>query len=97
VLAGITARSSAWLPLPSTEPRVLVRYAGPAAIAVVGFSVTVALAVVGLAVVVATRWRRLVDVVRSPRAVRVGQVVAGALVLVSLPYALMSLADIAGR
>jgi len=97
VLAGITARSSAWLPLPSTEPRVLVRYAGPAAIAVVGFSVTVALAVVGLAVVVATRWRRLVDVVRSPRAVRVGQVVAGALVLVALPYALMSLADIAGR
>jgi hypothetical protein len=29
--------------------------------------------------------------------VRVGQVVAGALVLVALPFALMSLADIAGR
>ena len=97
VLAAFTARLSAWLPLPSTERRVMVRYAGPAAIAVVAFSVTAALVVVCLAVVAATRWRWLVDAVRSPRAVLVGRVVAVVLVVAALPHALTSAADIASR
>ena len=93
-LAGWMARLSTWLPLPSTEARVLVRYAAPAALAVVGFSVTAALLVLGLAVVLATRWGALVDVVRSPRAVQVGRVALIALVVLALPGALASMADI---
>ena len=95
-LAGWMARLSDWLPVPSTEPRVLVRYAAPAALAVVGFSVTAALVVLGLVVVLATRWGTLVDAVRSHRALVVGRVALIALVVLALPRALVSMADIVG-
>jgi hypothetical protein len=98
VLAAVTARLSAWLPLIRFEPRVLLRYVPAALLAgLLVFPVTIALAVVGAVVVVATRWRRLVDAVRSPRAVLVGRVLAIALVVVSLPAALASVAGIATR
>lgn len=96
-LTGITARLSAWLPLPSTERRTLVRYIGPAVVALVAYPLTIVLAVVGAVVVAATRWRGLLAAVRSPGAVLVGRVVAVGVVLVALPQALSSIADIAGR
>jgi hypothetical protein len=96
-VTGVVARLSAWLPLPSTEPRVLVRYALPAAVALIGFSVTAALALVGLAVVLLTRWRPLVAAVRSPRAVVVGRVLSVAVIAAALPNALSSVVDIASR
>jgi hypothetical protein len=55
VVAGVLARSSDWLPLPSTEPRVLVRYLPAALVAIPLFPVTVMMAAVG--VVVAARAR----------------------------------------
>jgi hypothetical protein len=98
VLAAVTARVSAWLPLPANKPRVLLRYIPPALVAGLLFiPVTAALVVVGAVVVVATRWRGLVDAVRSPRAVLVGRVLAIGLVVVSLPSAVTSVADIATR
>lgn len=97
VLTGFTARLSTWLPLPSTEGRTLVRYIGPAVVALVACPVTVMLAVVGAIVVAATRGRGFVAAVRSPAAVLVGRVAAAGLVLVALPHALSSIADIAGR
>jgi hypothetical protein len=96
-LAGWTARLSTWLPLPSTERRVLVRYSLPVALAVVGYPVTAALVVLGLVVVLATRWGPLVDAVRSHRALRVGRVALVALLVLALPGALASMADIIGR
>ena len=96
-LTGITARLSAWLPLPSTDRRTLVRYIGPAVVALLAYPLTIVLAVVGAVVVAATRWRALLATVRSPRAVLVGRVVAVSVVLVALPQALTSIADIAGR
>jgi len=95
-LAGWMARLSTWLPLLSREPRVLVRYALPAVLAVAGFSVTAALLVLGLVVVLATRWDALVDAVRSHRALLVGRVALVALVVLALPGALASMADIVG-
>jgi hypothetical protein len=96
-LAGWTARLSTWLPLPSTERRVLVRYSLPVALAVVGYPVTAALVVLVLVVVLATRWGPLVDAVRSHRALRVGRVALVALLVLALPGALASMADIIGR
>jgi hypothetical protein len=96
-VAAVTTRLSAWLPLLSTDRRVLVRYAVPAAVAVVGFSVTAALVVVGAAVVLVTRWHRLVDAMRSRRTVLVGRVVLCGLLLVALPNALTTVVDIASR
>jgi hypothetical protein len=96
-LAACMARLSAWLPLPSTDRSALLRYVPVAVVALVGFTVTVVLVVVGVAVVLATRWRPLVGWVRSPMVVRLGQVVLIALVLVSLPASLQSLADIVDR
>ena len=87
-LAVFTARLSGWLPLLSTAPRVLVRYAWPAVVAIAGTVVTAALAATGVAVVAATRWDRLLCLVRSPRAVLIGRVVLGAAVLAALPGAL---------
>ena len=75
----------------------MVRYLPVAAIAVVGFSVTIALVLLGVLVVVATRWTRLVDAVRSPTAITVGRVALVALVVVSLPGAIQSIVDIIGR
>ena len=96
-LVGWMARLSEWLPLLSTERRVLARYALPAALAVAGVSVTVALVVLGLVVVLATRWGGLVDAVRSRQALLVGRVALVALLVLALPGALASVADIAGR
>ncbi len=98
VLAAVTARLSAWLPLPASEPRVLLRYVPAALVAGLLFiPVTAVLVVLGAVVVVATRWRGLVDAVRSPRAVLVGRVLAIGLLVVSLPTAVASVADIATR
>ena len=94
VLAGFMARLSTWLPLPSTARATLVRYLPVAAVAAFGFSVTFALVLLGVLVVVATRWTRLLDVVRSPMAVRVGRVALLVLVAVSLPGAVTSIANI---
>ena len=94
VLAGFMARLSAWLPPPSLARRTLVRYLPVAAVAVFGFSVTLALVLLGILVVVATRWTVLLDAVRSPMFVRIGRVALLALVVVSLPGAIVSIANI---
>jgi hypothetical protein len=96
-LAGWMARLSEWLPLPSLEPRLLVRYAVPAALALVVFPVLAPLVVLGIVVVLLTRWGALVDAVRSHRALLVGRVALLALVVLALPAALASIADIVGR
>lgn len=96
-LQGLSARLSTWLPQPSTERRVLLRYAFPAALAVVAFSITALLVIVCLVVVLLTRWRPVVNAVRSPRWVIGGQVLVAGLVLVSLPNTLSDLVDIASR
>src|SRR5262245_15204906 len=95
-LAGWMARLSTWLPLMSRDWRVLARYALPAVLAVAGFSVTVALVVLGLVVVLATRWDALVDAVRSHRALHVGRVALVVLLVLALPGALASMADLVG-
>jgi hypothetical protein len=98
VLAAATARLSAWLPLPANEPRVLLRYIPAALVAGLLFvPVTLVLAAVGVVVVLATRWRGLVAAVRSPRAVAVGRALLIVLVVVSLPTAVASMADIVTR
>jgi len=79
------------------SPRVLVRYALPAAVALIGFSVTAALVLVGLAVVLVTRWRPLVDAVRSPRAVVVGRALSVGVIAAGLPNALSAVVDIASQ
>lgn len=94
VLAGFMARLSAWLPLPSMARATLVRYLPVAAVAAFGFSVTLALVLLGVLVVVATRWTRLLDAVRSSTAIRVGRIALLALVAVSLPGAIVSIANI---
>ena len=48
----------------------------------------------GILVVVATRWTVLLDAVRSPMFVRIGRVALLALVVVSLPGAIVSIANI---
>ncbi|HEY7069815.1 MAG TPA: hypothetical protein VH479_06880 [Acidimicrobiales bacterium] len=97
VLAGWMARLSEWLPLPSAEPRVLVRYAVPAVPALVVFPVLAPLLVLGVVVVLVTRWGALVDAVRSHRALLVGRVALVALVVLALPGALAAMSDIVGR
>jgi hypothetical protein len=47
--------------------------------------------------VLATRWRPVVDAVRSPRWVVAGRVLLVAVVLVSLPSIVLNMSDIAGR
>jgi len=96
-LAGWMARLSTWLPLLSREWRVLARYALPAVLAVVAYPVTAVLVVLGLVLVLATRWDALVDAVRSHRARLVGRVALVALLVLALPGALASMADIVGR
>ena len=85
VLAAVSGRLSAWLPLVSAEPQVLLRYAVPAAVAVLAFPLVPVLVVVGLGVAAATRWRWPVNAVRSPRAVLVGRVLAVGLIVVAFP------------
>jgi hypothetical protein len=94
---GFTARMSTWLPQPSLQKRALLRYAGPALVAVVGFTLTVFVTIAGFVAVLVTRWRPVVDTVRSPRWVLGGRILAIAIVIVSLPNTLASVADIIGR
>jgi hypothetical protein len=97
VLAAVMARLSEWLPLVSTDRRVLLRYAGPAAIAVLAFSVTFVLVVICLLVVAVTRWRPVREAVRSRQWLVGGRVLLLALVVIALPNAISSVADIATR
>ena len=97
VLHGLTARMSTWLPLLSSERRVLVRYIAPAALAAVGFSVTAFLVLVGAVAVLATRLSAVVDIVRSPGWIIAGRVVLIGAVLLSVPNVLGSIADITTR
>jgi hypothetical protein len=96
-IGGLTARMSTWLPQPSTERRAILRYAGPALIAAVAFSVTGLVALFGVLTLLVTRWRPIVDAVRSPRWVIAGRVLLIALVLASLPNTIANVLDIAGR
>lgn len=96
-LAAVVGRLSEWLPLVAKDRGVLVRYVGPAAIAALAFTVTIALVVVGTAVVAATRWRPLVDAVRSHRWVLGGRVALLAIVVTAMPNAISNLVDIVSR
>lgn len=96
-LQGVTARLSTWLPLLSAQRHVVLRYALPAALAAVAFSISAALVVVCLVVVLVTRWSPVVDAVRSRRWVMGGRALAVILVVVSLPNTISNVADIAGR
>jgi hypothetical protein len=96
-LAAVLARLSEWLPLLTMDRRVLVRYAAPAAVAAPAFPVTVALVAGCIVVVAVTRFRPLVDAVRSRRWVVGGRVVTLGLVGVALPHSLPSVIDIATR
>ena len=96
-MAGIAARVSSWLPLPSADRRTAARFAPSVGLALLMYPVTVIAVVVGLVVVLVTRWRPLPAAVRSPRWVLAGRVLAGAIVLVSLPVLVGSALDIASR
>jgi hypothetical protein len=96
-LTGFVARLSAWLPLPSTERRVLVKYLPIGLVAALGFTVTFVLVLVGVLVVVATRWASLIGAVRSRAAVTIGRAALVVLVLYSLPGPVQSITDIVSR
>jgi hypothetical protein len=96
-LTGFVARLSSWLPLPTKEPRVLVKYLPIVLVALVGFTLTVPLVLLGAITVGATRWPPLLRAVRSPAAVRIGQVALVALLVVSLPGPAQSITDIISR
>lgn len=96
-LHGTAARLSAWLPLPSRDRGTMLRYAAPAVLAAVAFSLTAFLIVIGGVVVVATRWQPLAEAVRSRRVVLGGRLLAVGVAVASLPNALSSVADIAAR
>ena len=97
VLYALTARVSTWLPLLSSERRVLVRYIAPAVLAAIGFSVTAFLVLVGAVAVLATRLSAVVNIVRSPGWIIAGRVVLIGAVLLSVPNVLGSIADITAR
>ncbi len=97
VLAGFMARLSTWLPLPSTERAVMLRYVPVASLAAVGFSVTAFIVLTGVLVVGVTRWRPLAGAARSRPATRVGQVALLGLALASAPNAVRSVTDILSR
>ncbi len=97
VLQAFIARTSTWLPLLSTERRVLVRYVPPLALAAIGFSVAAFLVLVGAVVVLASRWRLVVDVVRSDRWVTAGRVLVIGAMLLSVPNIIGSIIDIGAR
>lgn len=96
-IEGLTSRMSRWLPLPSTERRTLLQFALPGAVAVIAFTVTAIAVMVGALAVVVTRWRTVVDVVRSRRWVSLGRVLLVVVVVLSLPNSLSNVADIVGR
>jgi hypothetical protein len=96
-LDAVMARLSAWLPLPSRRPRVLLRYAVPIALAVFAFSITVVLILICLIVVAVTRWDAVGRAVRSHRWVVGGRVAMLGLVFAFLPHATLAISDIATR
>jgi hypothetical protein len=96
-LAAVMARLSQWLPLITAQRRVLVRYLGPAAVSALAFPVTAALAVTCIVTMIATRFRPLVEAVRSRRWIIAGRVATLALVAITLPHTIPSLVDIATR
>ena len=96
-LAAVMARLSQWLPLIAPKRRVLVRYLGPAAVSALAFPVTAVLAITCIVTMIATRFRPLVDAVRSRHWVLGARVVTLALVAVTLPHTVSSLIDIAAR
>jgi len=96
-LTGFVARLSEWLPLPSLDRRVLLRYSAPAALAVLGSVSTIIAVIAGAAVVAGSRVPPLAAAARSPRTVLVGRAIALVLVLAALPGTVTALADIAGR
>ena len=96
-LAAVMARLSQWLPLITGQRRVLVRYLGPAAVAALAFPVTAGLALSCIVIMIATRFRPLVDAVRSRRWIVGGRAVVLAVVGASLPHTVSSLIDIASR
>jgi hypothetical protein len=97
VLAAFVARLSAWLPLPSADPGVLLRYAPITVVAVIGAAGTSMLVGIGLVAVIVTRWPPLVRWVQSPSYVVIGRVALVAVVAISLSTALHSATDIASR
>lgn len=97
VLSGLTAAISLWLPPLAANRRVLLRYLLPAAFAAFAFSVTAVVIVIGIAVIAFTRWRPIVDVVRSRRWVVAGRVLGVVVVLIALPNAVSTFVDIGTR
>lgn len=94
---GLTARASAWLPLFSTRPAVLRRYAVPAVVTPVVFLLIPLLLAIGAIVVLVTRRDAIVRMVRSRRWVIGGQVLLITLILVSLPNTISNIVDIVSR
>jgi hypothetical protein len=97
VLAAVMARLSQWLPLLTADRRVLVRYLGPAVVSALAFPITATLAVTCIVAMIATRFRPVVDAVRSGRWVIAGRVATLVVVAVTLPHTVSSLIDIATR
>lgn len=97
VLSGLTAAISLWLPPLAANRRVLLRYLLPAAFAVFAFSVTAVVIVIGIVVIALTRWRPIVDAVKSRRLVVAGRVLGVVVVLIALPNAVSTFVDIGTR
>ena len=97
VLSSVMAALSHWLPLLAADRRVLLRYLAPALLAAVAFSATALAVLVGIAAIALTRWRPVVDAVRSRRWVVAGRVLAIVLLLVALPNAVSTFVDIGTR
>lgn len=97
VLSGLIAAVSRWLPLIAANRRVLLRYLFPALFAAIAFIPTALAVVVGIAAIALTRWRPIVDAVRSRRWVVAGRVVAIVVVLIALPNAISTFVDIGTR
>ena len=97
VLSGFVARLSSWLPMPSMDRKVLLRYLPIVLVAVAGFTVTFGLVLVGALVVLVTRWAPLIRAVRSRAALAVGRVALIVLLAFSLPGPVQSIADIVSR
>ena len=96
LVAAIAGRFSRTLPLPSAEPRDLLRHT-PLAVLLPFAPVLVPITAVGAGAVVVSRMGSVTGAVRSVRATAVGRVVITLVALVSLPGAVSTVVDIAGR
>jgi hypothetical protein len=94
-IQGLQARMSAWLPLVSKEGSVLLRYLVPAAICGVAFIVFFVLVPLFVVSWIATRSPNVVALVRSRQLILGERILAGGLVIVFLPNAIVSIATIA--